>query len=81
MATRSATAFGHKQPRRRSPDTPRKAKASLDPRVGTHLLFARSTTRPGSPGAGPIRRCRFPLQSARGRELGVTPEMLVARVD
>jgi hypothetical protein len=34
-------ALGHKQPPRRSPDTPREAKASLDPRVGAHLLFAK----------------------------------------
>jgi hypothetical protein len=36
---------GHKQPRQRSPDTPGKANASLDPRVGANLLFATSGPR------------------------------------
>jgi hypothetical protein len=40
-----AAAVGHNQPRRRRPDARARTKASLDPRVAAHLLFATCATR------------------------------------
>lgn len=61
-----AAACGHRQPRlRRRRAYPREhTKAGVGPVFMSDPLLARSTTHPGSPGAGPIRRCRFPCRRA-----------------
>ena len=68
---------GHKQPRRRRSSYSREDESGSRPGHRAHLLVARSTTRPGSPGAGPIRRCRFPCSPRNPTLRTASPVVLI----